>query len=155
MEKEKFTDDDPVVYHFRISTQAGGLPSMTHPFPLTKDIGNCEKLDLRCPCGVAHNGIIHLTSTGSKRYSDTALFITEYMSHIIHKKADLEDPAIIKILEILTESKLAILDGMGDITTVGQFVNDKGLLFSNYSYLENSFRSKKETDDFPFELWAM
>ena len=32
---EHFTKADSVVYHFRISTQAGVNPEMTHPFPLS------------------------------------------------------------------------------------------------------------------------
>ena len=32
---EHFTASDSVVYHFRISTQAGVNPEMTHPFPLS------------------------------------------------------------------------------------------------------------------------
>ena len=31
---ERFTPQDSVVYHFRISTQAGVNAAMTHPFPL-------------------------------------------------------------------------------------------------------------------------
>ena len=58
VESEHFTKNDPVVYHFRISTQAGVNPSMTHPFPLTSDLVNCEALDLTCAVGIAHNGII-------------------------------------------------------------------------------------------------
>ena len=33
--EEHFTVSDSVVYHFRISTQAGVSPEMTHPFPLS------------------------------------------------------------------------------------------------------------------------
>ena len=41
-----------------------------------------RSLDLTCRCGVAHNGIIHLTSDpDNKRYSDTAIFITDYLSN--------------------------------------------------------------------------
>ena len=35
---EHFTAKDPVVYHFRISTQAGVNPEMTHPFPLSNKL---------------------------------------------------------------------------------------------------------------------
>ena len=140
LHRENFTEDDPVVYHFRISTQAGGLPSMTHPFPLTSKLEYCEALDLRCSIGVAHNGIIRLTSNGSKKYSDTALFITKYMSHLVRKKSDLEDQAIMDTLSILTESKLAILDGSGYIALVGRFISEGGLMFSNQSFRENTVR---------------
>lgn len=134
LDLEKFTEDDVVVYHFRISTQAGNTPFMTHPFPLTSHIDLCEKLDLTCPCGVAHNGIIRMTSTGDPNYSDTALFITQYMTRIVHTQKDLKDPIILNMLDALTNSRLAILDKSGYIATVGQFIDDNGLLFSNSSY---------------------
>ena len=134
LDNEHFTANDPVVYHFRISTQAYGLPTMTHPFPLTKHLVNCEALDVSCSCGVAHNGIIRLTSNGSSRYSDTALFITRYMSRIVRSKADLKDEYILDTLRILTGSKLAILDGTGEMAFVGEFINESGLMFSNYSF---------------------
>ena len=59
---EHFTAKDSVVYHFRISTQAGVNPEMTHPFPLSNRLPHMKALDVECPCGVAHNGIIRLTS---------------------------------------------------------------------------------------------
>ena len=59
---EHFTAKDSVVYHFRISTQAGVNPEMTHPFPLSNRLSYMKALDVECRCGVAHNGIIRLTS---------------------------------------------------------------------------------------------
>ena len=53
---------DETNYHFRISTQAGVSPEMTHPFPLSNRPARLRKLDLRCRVGVAHNGVIRLTS---------------------------------------------------------------------------------------------
>ena len=136
VKSENFTKDDPVVYHFRISTQAGVRPEMTHPFPLTTKLSLCEKLDLKCPVGLAHNGIISMTSfTKEVRYSDTAYFITWYMTKLLRNKDDISDPSIIDMIDVLTNSKWAIMNGKtGEIATVGNFVNSKGLLFSNESY---------------------
>ena len=132
---ERFTDDDAVVYHFRISTQAGVIPQMTQPFPLTSDIAKCEMLDVSCPVGVAHNGIVRLTSDWSeKRYSDTAHFIAEFMCYLLRNKDDLRNPRILDAIQRMTDSKWAIMDGSGYIATVGNFINDDGLLFSNGTY---------------------
>lgn len=138
VKKEAFTADDPVVYHFRISTQAGVRPTMTHPFPLTDDLNMCEALDLTCPVGLAHNGIIHMTSFLKEvKYSDTAYFITWYMTKLIREEKDITDDAVIDMISELTNSRWAIMDGItGDISTVGTFTNVNGLLFSNTSYLK-------------------
>lgn len=137
LQREAFTPEDPVVYHFRISTQGGTTPTMTHPFPLTSSLAACEQLDLTCACGVAHNGVIRLTSNGSRRYSDTALFITRYMTRLIRAPRDLQDPAILDLLEALTGSRLALLDQSGLLVTVGPFIREKnGCLFSNTTYRE-------------------
>lgn len=133
--KEHFTAQDSVVYHFRISTQAGVNPEMTHPFPLSNRLGRMEKLDTTCRIGVAHNGIIKLTSDPSNhRYSDTALFITEYLTMLIKRREDLRDKRILDTIYQLAQSKFAIMDGGGYVATVGQFLNRDGLLFSNASF---------------------
>jgi len=136
---ENFTKDDPVVYHFRISTQAGVNPQMTHPFPLTEDLPLCEALDLTCPIGLAHNGIISMTSFQKEvRYSDTAYFISWYMTRLIRNSDDIFDESIKDMIDVLTNSKWAIMDGeTGEIATVGKFQSSKGLLFSNGSYLKS------------------
>ena len=135
LEREQFTSDDVVVYHFRISTQAGVTPEMTHPFPLTSSLDRCAKLDVICPCGVAHNGIIRMTSGISDKYSDTALFITDYMHKLIRRPSDLHDSAILEMLETLIGSKMAILDKSGHVAWVGDFITeDNGLMFSNSTY---------------------
>ena len=133
---EHFTADDPVVYHFRISTQAGVNPWMTHPFPLTKDRKKCESLDLTCAVGIAHNGIIRMTSDAKEtRFSDTVIFITDYMTKLIRKREDITDPAVNEMIANLTNSRWAIMDGFtGDVVTVGNFFDDDGILFSNAGY---------------------
>lgn len=136
LDNEHLTADDAVVYHFRISTQAGVTMAMTHPFPLTKKISNCKLLDTQCALGVAHNGIIRLTSDYRDReYNDTAHFIAEYMAFLLRSKKDMQDPHILDIIENLTYSKWALLYKDGTISTVGNFIREEnGLLFSNPSY---------------------
>ncbi len=137
---EDFTEADPVVYHFRISTQAGVIPEMTQPFPLTSEIAQTKGLGLVCPAGVAHNGIVHLTSDRTDReYSDTAHYIAEFMAYLVRNLEDMKNPAILSAIERTTNSKWALLDGGGEIVTVGGFINDGGLLFSNSTYKDMSY----------------
>ena len=140
---ERFTPQDSVVYHFRISTQAGVNAAMTHPFPLSNRLPHMKALDVECPCGVAHNGIIRLTSDPSQHeYSDTALFITRYMARMVHGLDDLKDAQLLNRIERLAGSKLAIMYGSGYIATVGNFIHERGLLFSNDSYRELRWRHR-------------
>ncbi len=145
---EQFTESDAVVYHFRISTQAGRTPQMTHPFPLTRNLSSCELLDVSCPVGIAHNGIIPVTTDRTEtRYSDTALFITKYMSKLIRSRADLSDPAVLDEIEKLGGwSKFAIMAGNGEIVTIGHWTKSNGYLVSNRNHILNA--------DFPGAIWT-
>lgn len=135
IENEAFTAEDAVVYHFRISTQAGVKPTMTHPFPLSAKLKDMLLLDAECKIGVAHNGVIKLTSDKRDRtYSDTARFITKYLVKLVRSKSDLSNRNILVMIAELTNSKWALLDSSGEITTVGNFIEENGLLFSNYSF---------------------
>lgn len=130
---EHFRATNPVVYHFRISTQAGTGPEMTHPFPLTNHIEACKFLTATVPMGVAHNGIIRLTSDSRDReYSDTAHFVAEFLAYLVRDPMDAANPAIRSAIERLAPgSKFALMDGDGTITTVGDWINARGLIYSN------------------------
>lgn len=132
---ERFTAADSVVYHFRISTQAGVNPEMTHPFPLSNQPRRMRALDLTCSCGIVHNGIIRLTTDPTnERYSDTAIFITDYLANIIRRPADLRNQQLLNRIYRLARSKFAIMDAGGYIATVGEFIRDNGILYSNNTY---------------------
>ena len=62
--REEYGDNIPCVMHFRISTQAGNRPDCTHPFPLSSHMKDLRLLETTTDIGIAHNGIISLTSSG-------------------------------------------------------------------------------------------
>ena len=47
-----------------------------------------------------------------------------------------KDELSLKFIKQRIDSKLAILDRFGYIATVGQFYEEDGILYSNYSYME-------------------
>lgn len=151
---ERFTQDDAVVYHFRISTQAGRTPQMTHPFPLTRNLSNCELLDVSCPVGIAHNGIIPVTTDWTEtRYSDTALFITKYLSRMVRSRDDLLNPEKLGRIEQLGGwSKFALMTGDGEIITIGRWSKSNGYLISNRNHIcDIDFHSTTWTGKFTIE----
>lgn len=139
--REHFTVADPVVYHFRISTQAGTGRAMTHPFMLTNHIEVCKFTRCKAQIGVAHNGIIRLTSDSTdQEYSDTAHFVAEFLAYLIRSDDDMVNPAIISAIERLAPgSKFAFMDRTGNISTAGDWINDHGLLFSNRHFQPSRF----------------
>ena len=141
--RQKTGDNVPYVMHFRISTQ-GHYKECTHPFPLSSKMTNLKKLKGTCSIGVAHNGILRLTSDGAKDYSDTMKFITDYLYCIVDgDKQWYKNNNKLKLVERLTEkNRLAILDANGHIITIGKgWIKDKdGCMYSN-----NSYSYKKQT----------
>lgn len=134
---EHFTDDDVVVYHFRISTQGGVNREMTQPFAFTNNIVKTKALDVRANIGIAHNGIIPLTTDHTdKEYSDTAHFIAEYLPNLFKKTADIHNPFLLDIIEEVIKSRMCFMDGYGLIETVGSgwITDDSGIIYSNSSY---------------------
>ena len=127
------TINDPVVFHFRISTQAGICKEMTHPFALSNRLEDMKELDVLTNIGIAHNGIIALTSNPmEKEYSDTAIFIARYLTRIIRKNDDINDEIIKDIIYNLAKSKFAIMNKNGDISMIGNFTRKPdGLYYSN------------------------
>lgn len=140
--REKTGDNIPYVCHFRISTQ-GFDKDCCQPFPLSGKMNALKKSKSDSNIGVAHNGILHLTSDGSKTYSDTMKFITDYLVNIIRSYDWYKDQRTVKLIENLIEgSRFAILDKKGHCQLLGKgWIEDKGCYYSNstYSYKKTYF----------------
>lgn len=138
VEAEHFTENDAVVYHCRISTQAK-TPNMTHPFPITTNNNYLKAWDLYADVGVAHNGIIKLTSNGDKEYSDTALYIRDFISKYMSEYTPLSEKMLHHI-ENEAGGRLAFLDKYGNTFMTGKWTFEKGIFYSNTSYVEEYYK---------------
>lgn len=133
-------DKVPYVMHFRIATQ-GYDKTMTHPFPLSSKMANLKRLHYKCSIGVAHNGILDITSDGAKTYSDTMKFITDYLSNIIQSMDFYKNKRTLRLIEYLIDgSRLAILDKNNHCTLMGKgWIKDNGIYYSNNSYVREPY----------------
>lgn len=144
--REMYGDDIPYVLHFRISTQ-GYNTSCCQPFPLSSKMKALKKSHTKCNVGVAHNGVLQLTSDGGLDYSDTMKFITDYLVNIIQDLSWHNNNRTKLLIENLIEgSRFAILDKAGKCTRLGKgwIEESQGLYFSNssYSYKKCTYTSK-------------
>lgn len=123
-----------LVMHFRITTHGGTRPECCHPFPLTDDDAALRALDTTTAVGVAHNGVITGMDTDAKT-SDTMAYIRDVLAPLQRMAGDLlaSDDAM-TIVESTVGSKLAFLEPDGAITTVGDFIEDNGVFYSNSSF---------------------
>ena len=135
--RAEYGDSIPYVMHFRISTQAGVNPQCCHPYPLSPRMPDLKKLKVSSSIGIAHNGIIQLTSDKSiKEYNDTMKFITDYVTLLVKSVDWWKNPNIASALAVLCGSKLAVMGGDNHVELIGNFILDKDdkCYYSNSSY---------------------
>ena len=128
-----------VLIHFRIETHGGVCPECTHPFPISSDEGALQKTRIVAPYAVVHNGIISLTSAEAhkkEKMSDTMVFVQKYLTKIASFQKWFYNPASYELIYDLVDSKIAILNGRGDIEMTYGFTKDDtdGIYYSNTSY---------------------
>lgn len=124
----------PIVLHFRITTHGGTSPGNTHPFPVTEKLPLLQMTKCKAPLAVAHNGIIDIKPS-KKDISDTMEYIMTQLAPLYQLKKDFyKQPAGKKLIYNFIKSKMVFLDGSGRIETVGDFITDGGVLYSNTSY---------------------
>lgn len=142
--------DKGVVLHFRIGTAGKNSAENTHPYEITKKFWNYKKLDNICSLGMAHNGIIskyNPSGVNKHDFNDTQLYILKRLSKLPHNFY--KDKKTLEILGSETNSRLAFLDGNGEITTCGAgWVIDDGIKYSNTSYIKYDFDYTSKWDNY-------
>ena len=127
-----------LVIHFRIATSGNVDMGACHPFAISNNDKTLRTLELTTDIGVAHNGIISAyIPPKNSILSDTQLFIKDYLYNIKEEIPNfLTNSNILFAIEKVVGSKLAFLDGEGNVTTVGKFIEEDNYLFSNETYLD-------------------
>lgn len=127
-----------VLIHTRIKTHGRKCAELCHPFPIDiEDDGAMRKTYYVGNYAAIHNGIISLTSSEAYREpnsSDTLVFCRDYMPKIAGNKAWFKRKCNISLIEKLIGSKMAILNGRGEIIHTSGFTEDNGNWYSNTSY---------------------
>lgn len=127
-------ENKSLIIHCRIGTSGKNNKGNTHPYPITSNERLLHKKYTKQDIGIAHNGIIHDYGT-RKGLNDTQEYIIKFLYPIYsHYKDFYKNDDLRECIEKMTNSKFAILDNNDDIYYIGEFVEDKGVKFSNTSY---------------------
>lgn len=142
--------DKSLVIHCRIGTSGKNIKENTHPYPISNEVKKLRSRHLHEDIGVAHNGIIHGygTKTG---LNDTQEFIGKYIYPVYKNwKEFYKNVDFMAGLETITNSKLVFLTSDDELYYVGEFIDDKGLKFSNstYKYYYYSYKYQYNYEDY-------
>lgn len=127
--------DKSLAIHFRIGTGGGNNENNTHGYPLTNNIKEMQKTHNTCDIGVMHNGIISDYTPQENYYNDTQEFIKSFMYNLkaldkeFYKRKYFRD-----MIKDNSNSKWAILDKDDNLYTIGTFMTENGLKFSNLNH---------------------
>lgn len=135
LDAEKIPEDSAVVMHFRIATHGRVQPSCCHPFPVSSEPEDLRATSMSARFGAAHNGIINGRTTNDA-WSDSMDFICDVVAPLARLcPGFIHDSNAQELLEGACQSKMALMDGAGDIALVGEFLEDGGVFYSNPSYI--------------------
>ena len=130
-----------LLMHFRITTHGGTSKGNCHPFPISNSRKKLKATYLECGnVAFAHNKTVKICADEKEKdMSDTQIFSRDYLYHIWKtNKCFYEDKNIRKIIQKMGgESRFCFLDNKEQLYTIGEFVEDNGVLYSNYSYSYN------------------
>ena len=127
----------PMVFHFRITSHGNTCPELTHPFALSNDYATMRQLVGDYDFACAHNGIIDLTAHYNMTdRSDTMEFIKEILYPLVDgKKTYYKNKNFMGVIDYILEgNRFAIMDGSGHVELLGDWNEEKGVFYSNFSY---------------------
>lgn len=124
-----------MVMHFRISTGGKVDGGNCHPYPITSDAKRLRQTSITTTLGMAHNGVISDYNRKDTVLNDTQCFVRDCVSTIYnYDKNFFNNIRTMSMLKDIAGSKLCFLDSNENIHYVGDFVEDKGVLYSNTTY---------------------
>jgi len=148
-----------VVMHFRIGTSGGINKEKTHPFPVTNNVDELNKLKTTCKVGVVHNGILSDYVYDATQFSDTQNFIRDFIHPLIRlARFNLNNDYFKTITtKELKYNKIILLKNDDSVVMLGDFIEDDGYYYSNNTYKEyklSSFNwSDYEADDYDWRTY--
>jgi len=123
-------DKLPVILHFRLATSGKISSANCHPFPNSRKQKWLKRTHIYWRTGVAHNGIAPYKCTQDE-LSDSQMFILKKLwkyefEEMIKLRKEIFPPGF---------NKFAILNGDGNILTIGDFhIDASGRRWSNFGY---------------------
>lgn len=137
--------DKNLILHFRIGTSGGLTKEKTQPFKITDNIKELNKLYIKNKkTSIVHNGVFSSYTYNSKN-SDTQNYIKDFLYPLL-KSGIRNKTELIK--DTLSYSKLAMLNYRDNVSLYGEFIQDKGIYYSNTSY--NNYVSNEDTKKYDF-----
>ncbi len=125
--------------HCRIATSGKISKGCCHPFPVRPKTDMMKKAVDKCYMALMHNGVISQCTpkNGMKATcSDTMVFAAKYL-YPLQKQIDKE--CIQDLLESFVESRLLIMRANAPTIMLGNWVEDKGVYYSNTSYKDYGY----------------
>lgn len=135
-----------LIIHFRIGTSGGLTKEKTQPFKITNNIKELNKLYIKNKkSSIVHNGVFS-DFTYNSNNSDTQNYIKDFLHPLL--KSDIKNKTAI-INDSIGTSKLAILTKNDNVKLYGDFIEYKGVYYSNNSF--NNYTNKLNSIKYNFK----
>lgn len=148
IERQGNLTDYPVVLHYRHATHGSVSPANTHPFPC--DATKLRDITVTTDLGIVHNGIVSIPVEGDN--SDTMQLIKDVFEPCYNVFKDcFKYENTHDVITTNIGSKYAFLYGDGSVYTVGAFLTDNGIHYSNGGYRPYQWGSYSRTPTLPIK----